>query len=256
MVFTPVQTRRTFEEAVEQIAEKIKLGELRVGDRLPSERALADRMQISRPTLREAVKVLQDSGLVEVRRGSGGGMFVATDFVPPELLADRRAMRIGEVAQVLEARRMLEPRVAQLASMRAGDDDFQAMERSIEDMRALVAKGPLASTDRFLQLDVQFHLGIARATGNDMIVRLVRQLYRELEIARDMAMHHDLVPDWTIAIHLRTLTALRSGDLSTVDAVMDEHLNQLERTWEQETGRALVRPTPEFLLPLAGRREG
>ena len=257
MVFSPVQTRRTFEEAVEQIAEKIKLGELRVGDRLPSERALAEQMQISRPTLREAVKVLQDSGLVEVRRGSGGGMFVSTELVPPELLANRRDMRIGEVAQVLEARRLLEPRVAQLAAMRAGDDDFQAMERSIEDMRALVERGPLGHagrTDRFLQLDVQFHLGIARATGNAMIVTLVRQLYRELEIARDMAMHHELVPDWTIAVHVRTLGALRSGDLAAVDLVMDEHLAQLEKTWEQETGRALVRPTPEFLLPLAGRR--
>jgi DNA-binding FadR family transcriptional regulator len=257
MVFSPVQTRRTFEEAVDQIAEKIKLGELRVGDRLPSERALAEQMQISRPTLREAVKVLHDSGLVEVRRGSGGGMFVATELVPPELLATRRDMRIGEVAQVLEARRLLEPRVAQLAAMRAGDDDFRAMDRSIGDMRELVSGGPLTGggrEDRFLQLDVQFHLGIARATGNDMIVTLVRQLYRELEIARDMAMHHELVPDWTITIHDRTLAALRSGDLAQVDQVMDEHLAQLERTWEQETGRALVRPTPEFLLPLAARR--
>ncbi|HVL95873.1 MAG TPA: FCD domain-containing protein [Solirubrobacteraceae bacterium] len=256
MVFTPVQTRRTFEEAVEQIAEKIKLGELRVGDRLPSERALAEQMQISRPTLREAVKVLADSGLIEVRRGSGGGMFIATELVPPELL-HRRDMRIGEVAQVLEARRLLEPRVAQLAAMRAGDDDFHAMERSIEDMRVLVGGGPLTGggrEDRFLQLDVQFHLGMARATGNDMLLTLVRQLYRELEIARDMAMHHELVPDWTIDVHLRTLAALRSGDLAHVDQVMDEHLAQLERTWEQETGRALVRPTPEFLAPLAARR--
>src|SRR3954467_11925778 len=139
MVFSPVQTRRTFEEAVEQIAEKIKLGQLRGGDRLPSERALADQMQISRPTLREAVKVLQDSGLVEVRRGSGGGMFVATELVPPELLARRRDMRIGEVAQVLEARRVLEPRVAALAAMRAGEDDFRAMERTIADQRELIA---------------------------------------------------------------------------------------------------------------------
>ena len=259
MAFEPVQTRKTFEEAVEQIAEKIKLGELRVGDRLPSERALAEQMQISRPTLREAVKVLHDSGLVEVRRGSGGGMFVSTDLVPPELIAHRRDMRIGEVAQVLEARRLLEPRVAQLAAMRAADDDLQAMERSIEDMRALVREGGGSvlsggREDRFLQLDVQFHLGIARGTGNEMLVSLVRQLYRELEIARDMAMHHELVPDWTIEIHERTLAAIRSGDLERLDAVMDEHLAQLERTWEQETGRRLVRPTPDFLLPLADRQ--
>lgn len=250
-VFTPVQTRRTFEEAVEQIAEKVKLGELHRGDRLPSERALADQMRISRPTLREAIKVLQDSGLVEVRRGAGGGMFVATELVPPELLASRRDMRIGEVAQVLEARRVLEPRVAALAAMRAGEDDFRAMERTIADQRELIADGDLlreGRADRFLALDVRFHLAIARASGNTMLVGLVRQLYRELEIARDTAMHHATVPEWVIDVHERTLAAIRSGDLEAVDRVMDEHLAELERTWEQETGRSLVRPTPGFLV--------
>jgi DNA-binding FadR family transcriptional regulator len=250
-VFTPVQTRRTFEEAVEQIAEKVKVGELHAGDRLPSERALADQMQISRPTLREAIKVLQDSGLIAVRRGAGGGMFVATEIVPPELLARRRDLRITEVAQVLEARRVLEPRVAQLAAMRAGEDDFEAMERTIADQRAIVEAGDVLRAgreDRFLALDVRFHLAIARASGNAMLVGLVRQLYRELEIARDMAMHHATVPDWVIDVHERTLAAIRSGDLDAVDRVMDEHLAELERTWEQETGRALVRPVPDFLL--------
>jgi DNA-binding FadR family transcriptional regulator len=250
-VFTPVQTRRTFEEAVEQIAEKVKLGELQVGDRLPSERALAEQMQISRPTLREAVKVLVDSGLVAVRRGAGGGMFVVTELVPPELLARRRELRISEVAQVLEARRVLEPRVAALAAMRAGDEDFRALERTIDEQRRLAAAGGVVASgneDRFLALDVRFHLGIARASGNAMLVGLVRQLYRDLEIARDMAMHHETVPDWVIDVHERTLAAIRSGDLEAVDRVMDEHLAGLERTWEQETGRALLRPVPEFLL--------
>lgn len=244
-MFTAVQTRRTFEEAVTQIAEKIKLGELSVGDRLPSERALAEQMQISRPTLREAVKILQDSGLIDVRRGAGGGMFVATELVPPDLLAIRRDMRIHEVAQVLEARRLLEPRVAQLAAARAGEEDFAAMERSIADQRALVEQGSIlreGREDRFLALDVRFHLALARSTGNAVLVGLVRAVYRDLEIARDMAMHRETVPDWSIDIHERTLAAVRSGDLERVEEVMDEHLGQLERTWEQETGSMRVRP--------------
>ncbi len=247
----PVQTRRTFEEAVEQIAEQIKLGELRVGDRLPSERALAELMQISRPTLREAIKVMQDSGLIDVRRGAGGGMFVATELVPPDLVARRRDLRIHEVAQVLEARRLLEPRVAQLAAARAGEEDFLAMERTITDQQTLVAQGSILKAgreDRFLTLDVRFHLALARSTGNAVLVGLVRSVYRDLEIARDMAMHRETVPDWSIDMHQRTLAAVRSGDLDAVDGVMDEHLAQLERTWEQETGTPLVRPTPGFLV--------
>ena len=75
----------------------------------------------------------------------------------------------------------------------------------------------------------------------------MRVLFRQLEIARDMAMHLPLVPEWTIEIHERTLAAVRSGDLVEVEAVMDEHVGQLERTWEEET-RALVAPA-DFLLP-------
>jgi DNA-binding FadR family transcriptional regulator len=256
-LFTPVQTRRTFEEAVAQIAEKLKLGELHAGDRLPSERDLAAQMQISRPTLREAIKVLSESGVVEVKPGPSGGMFIVSEFVPPELVRSKSHMRVSEVAGVLEARRMLEPRVAQLAAARAGEADFQAMRRTIEQMRDLAASGAaLRNEDRFLQLDVQFHLAIARATGNATIASLVRSLFRELEIARDMAMHVPLVADWMIDIHERTLAAIESGDLDAVERVMDEHIGQLEQTWEQETGRALLRQMPAFLFPGATSAPG
>jgi GntR family transcriptional regulator, transcriptional repressor for pyruvate dehydrogenase complex len=234
-MFTPVRTRRTFEEAAQQIAEKVRSGELRVGDRLPGERALAAQMEISRPTLREAIAVLAEAGLLTVRRGPGGGMFVASDVVPVELVRQRSSMRLGEVASVLEARRLLEPRVAQLAAVRAGDADFTALERSIEAMRAIVEAGyGPADEDRFLQLDVQFHLALARATGNPTVETLMRALIRQLEIARDMAMHAPAVPEWTIDIHERTLAAVRSGDLDEVEAVMDEHLAQLEQTWNHQ----------------------
>jgi len=238
--FTPVQTRRTFEEAADQIAEKVRSGELRTGDRLPGERSLALQMEISRPTLREAVKVLVDAGVLEVRRGPGGGMYVATDVVPTELVRHSASLRLAEIAAVLEARRMLEPRVAQLAAERATEEDFEALERSIDAMRRLVDGGwHPRHEDRFLQLDVQFHLALARAAGNPTVETLMRTLFRQLEIARDMAMHVPLVPEWTIGIHERTLAALRAGDPDEVAAVMDEHLGQLERTTEGEPDRVV-----------------
>jgi GntR family transcriptional repressor for pyruvate dehydrogenase complex len=239
-VFTPVQTRRTFEEAADQIAEKVRTGELRTGDRLPGERSLAAQMEISRPTLREAVKVLGDAGVLEVRRGPGGGMYVATDVVPTDLVRHSASLRLAEIAAVLEARRLLEPRVAQLAAERATEEDFDTLERSIEAMRVLVGGGwHPRHEDRFLQLDVQFHLALARAAGNPTVETLMRMLFRQLEIARDMAMHIPLVPEWTIGIHERTLAALRSGEPDEVEAVMSEHLGQLERTYEGEPDRVV-----------------
>ncbi len=252
--FQPVATRRTFEEAVEQIAEKVKSGDLHVGDRLPSERDLAAQMRISRPTLREAVKALAEAGVLEVRRGQSGGIFVAAEVVPRELLHSRQEIRFGEVAGVLEARRLLEPRVAQLAAVHANDDDFATMARTIERQRELAASDDfLRHEDLFLQLDLKFHLALARATRNATIVSLMRSLLGHLEIARDMAMHAPLVPDWTIDIHERTLSAVRSANFARIDEVMDEHLAQLEQIWERETGRGLVRPLPDFLQPVAER---
>lgn len=238
-MFDPVRTRRTFEEAVEQIAGKVKTGELRPGDRLPSERELAARMQISRPTLREAVRVLVDSGVVAVRSGPGGGMSIAADVVPPELVRRRSRLRVDELGGVLEARRILEPQVARLAAGRATETDFEVMERTIFEQRALVRRGGvLDSEDRFLALDVRFHLAMARATGNRTIASLVRSLFDDLEIARDMAMHVPPVPGWAIDVHERTLAAIRTGDPDAIDAVMDEHLAKLEQTWDDEVGAA------------------
>jgi GntR family transcriptional regulator, transcriptional repressor for pyruvate dehydrogenase complex len=252
--FEPVATRRTFEGAVEQIAEKIKAGDLHAGDRLPSERELAAQMRISRPTLREAIKTLTEAGVLEVRRGQSGGIFVASELVPRELLLSRQEIRFGEIAGVLEARRLLEPRVAQLAAVHATEDDFVAMARTIERQRELAASDDfLSHEDLFLQLDLKFHLALARATRNSTIVGLMRTLLRQLEIARDMAMHAPLVPDWTIEIHERTLFAVRAADFPLIDEVMDEHLAQLEQIWERETGRGLVRQLPDFLQPVAER---
>jgi GntR family transcriptional regulator, transcriptional repressor for pyruvate dehydrogenase complex len=252
--FVPVGPRRTFEGAVEQIAERIREGELSAGDRLPSERELAAAMRISRPTLREAVRVLADAGVLSVRSGSTGGIFVASDYVPLELLRSKSDLRLDEVAGVLEARRLIEPRVAQLAAVNAHEHDYALMQRTIDAQKALLAGGDvLAHEDRFLQLDTQFHIRIARATGNSTIVSLMRTVLRRLEIARDLAMHQAPTVPWVIDVHERTLTAIRSADHDRIEEVMDEHLAAMEQAWERATGRALHRPVPDFLLPVAER---
>ena len=164
---------------------------------------------------------------------------------------------MSEVAGVLEARRLLEPRVAQLAAVHASEDDFAVMAALIERKRELARRDDvLRHEDLFLQLDLKFHLAMAHATRNSTVVSLMRSLFKRLEIARDMAVHAPPVPDWVIDVHERTLAAIRSADFPAIEAVMDEHLAQLEQIWEQETGRGLVRPLPDFLQPVAERSRG
>jgi DNA-binding FadR family transcriptional regulator len=255
--FVPVGPKRTFEGAVTQIAERIRLGEFSEGDRLPAERDLAAAMQISRATLREAVGVLANAGILTVRPGSAGGIFVASDYVPFELLRSRQDVRMGEVSGVLVARRLIEPRVAQLASMNAREEDFSRLQALTDAQKALYESGNiLDNEDRFLQLGTQFHLRIARATGNATIVSLMRMLLKQLEIARDMSIHQPLMAARSIELHDKTLAAIRSADQEHIEAVMDEHLSAMEQNWERETGRVLVRTVPEFLRPVAERLSG
>jgi DNA-binding FadR family transcriptional regulator len=105
--------------------------------------------------------------------------------------------------------------------------------------------------DLFLQLDLQFHVLIARASRNNTVVGLTHNLIRDLELARNIAMREPSTPNWVIDIHECTLAAIRSRDLTLVETVMDEHLSVLERSWEKVSGRALLRPIPDFLKPMA-----
>ena len=142
------------------------------------------------------------------------------------------------------------------SAVNAGEEDFAALERVIAAQRALAAQGDvLAHEDRFLQLDTQFHVRIARATGNATIVSLMRTLLRRLEIARDVALRQAPAVPWMIDVHERTVAAIRSADHDRIERVMDEHLAELEHAWERATDRLLVRPVPDFLRPLAERRE-
>src|SRR5262249_21847307 len=156
----------------------------------------------------------------QVRPGPAGGMFVRSEVVPLDLLQERRELRVNEVAQLLEARRLLEPQVAQLAARYGTETDFAAMERTIGLQREATADHL-----RSLQLDLRFHLQMARATRNDTIVSLMRTVLRQLEIARDMTLHGAKgEADLAIAIHERTLLALRRRDPKAISLAMDEHM--------------------------------
>ena len=241
-LFKPVRTRRTFEEALEQIVDAIQAGDLRVGDRLDSERALSTQMEISRPTLREAIRILSDAGVVELRSRPRGGLFVRSERIPRELLARHSELRLSEVAGVLQARRLFEPRVAQLAGLCATDDDIDALRRTVE-LQSECAN----DHSRAMQLDYRFHLLIARATHNATVVQQMRVLLERLEIARDMTPRGPEDAELEVGIHERTLQAIMTGDAERIEEAMDEHLSYLECIWE-ETGRVRLRRVPDFLL--------
>ena len=213
-----------------ELAEAIRTGEFRRGDRFPSERVLAAELDVSRPTLREAIRVLADAAVVEVRPGAAGGTFVVSEVIPPELY-ERLQMRVSGIPAVLEARRLFEPEVAMLAAANGTEAEFDAMQRVVDLQYAARDDWP-----RVTQLDTRFHLELARATHNPVVVSMMAALSRQLEIARSTRVARPITADEAIAVNQRTLDAIRSRDRRRVAREMDRHLALLEQTWRDSSG--------------------
>jgi GntR family transcriptional repressor for pyruvate dehydrogenase complex len=247
-LFPPVRTRGAVEGAVALIAERIHAGELQIGERLPSERTLASQLEVSRRTLREAIKSLVQVGVLDVKPGAGGGTFVCSDSVPIGLVTKPTEFRLNEISHVLETRRLVEPAVAQLAAIFAEVEDFALMERTIDLQRE--AEDPA----RQLRFDTRFHILIARATGNPVVVEMMKDILAKIEVAREMALSGPADPELAVDVHEQTLAALRSRDPEQVEAAMDEHLAFLERRWVAQGGRLRLAQLRDTVLPRRASR--
>jgi GntR family transcriptional repressor for pyruvate dehydrogenase complex len=171
--FTPVRSLRLSEEIIRQIARLVADGSLRLNDRFPSERALQERWQVSRPVLREAFRVLEMQGIVESRPGAG--RYLRSDHVPdPGRLHRTRVLQDREhLLQVWDAREAVEGKAAELAARRGSADEIAAIERALTVLDA----ASIPDLRRF-DLNRDFHMSIARASGNLMIEDMVAALLR------------------------------------------------------------------------------
>lgn len=241
--------RGNVQDVVTVLSERIRRGDLRFGDRLPAERALAASLNVSRTTLRKGIRVLADAGVLEILSGVGrrSGTVVRSELVPAELIG-RPAPPISEISGVLQARRLLEPRVAQLAGYAATEEDLAEIAQVIEQQREAAAAGDV---ERVRQLDPSFHLEIARATHNETVVVLMQTLLLRLDLTRRPTVG-EREAELTVDIHERTLAAIAGGDPFRIEVTMDEHLRMLESSWERDSGRDLPRAVPDFLQ----RRDG
>jgi GntR family transcriptional repressor for pyruvate dehydrogenase complex len=242
LAFQPIRTPRTFEQVIAQITDAIATGALRPGDSLPSERALAAEMDVSRRTIREAARTLADVGVLTIQPPPRGGMVVRTEIVPAELthLVETRE---SEISDVLETRRLIEPRVAQLAGVYAEREDFDELARTIE------LQQPDSDRETYLALESRFHLTMARASRNTVVYRLMKDLIGRVILAADISYRGS--PNAVEAardIHERTLAALKTRDPAVIAVVMDEHLRFLEDRWEAQGGRLRYRAVPTFLI--------
>ncbi|GAA2859808.1 GntR family transcriptional regulator [Streptosporangium fragile] len=221
VAFRPVRAGNAFEETVERLLQVIKLGAVAHGEKLPPERELATRLGISRVTLREAIRALQEAGYLDVRRGRYGGAFVTYQPAPAQHEDLRRAvadMGTADLDDALTFRMAVECGAAQvLAGAELTLAQRRALRRRLEEVNS-------AGPDDYRRLDTAFHLAIAELTGSPLLaaacadarlrvtdlLNAIPVLQRNIEHA---AVQHEAI-----------VTAILTGDPDAARRAVTEHL--------------------------------
>jgi GntR family transcriptional repressor for pyruvate dehydrogenase complex len=174
---------RLSEEVGGDLQRRIARGELKPGDRLPTEKALGEAFGVSRAVVREAIARLKADGLIETRQGSGAFVVEA-----PKTINLRFWKGVGsemdELRDIFELRAMVEGAVAELAAQRRDKKDLKAMARHLKEMDEAMAAGVDGT-----EADDNFHIAMAKATHNSYISRLVEFLGRHFSDSRKLSWH-------------------------------------------------------------------
>jgi GntR family transcriptional regulator, transcriptional repressor for pyruvate dehydrogenase complex len=177
-MFQSAKPTKIFQDVVAQIEEAILTGRLRTGETLPSERDLKDTFQISRGTLREALRVLEQKGLIEIRLGVGGGSVVKSveaDSVSASLGLLIRSQKVS-LNHLAEFREIVEGSVAAQAAERRTPEDVKCLKALLAEARDCVGPGQ-GRRDEFLEADKRIHLAVAAATGNPLHVSVLGSIH-------------------------------------------------------------------------------
>lgn len=227
-LFNRVSAGRISELIVDQIRDLIRQGQLNPGDRLPAERELCERFGVSRVTVREALRVLESNGLIEIRVGARGGAFVTTPDRSRvgEGLADLLSMSAVSAADVTELRFILELGLVPLVCERATDEDIAALRELCRRARAEARK----TADYSMDLSAEFHVRVAESTHNAAVAMLVESFRGPLLMSLEAA--HDRAPQMGrvgVREHEQFVDAIAARDPEKASTIMREHLGRTAR---------------------------
>lgn len=235
----------------EQIEQLIVDGKLKPGEALPSERDLATQLGVSRPSVREALLLLESRGLVGARRGGG---YAVTDVTAPTMtdpLAHLLQRHPSAVDDVLEVRHGLECVAAYFAATRATDADIKGLRERAATMRRRRKK---LDAGEMVDLDVDFHMAIAEASHNVALVHVMRGIFNLMRLnilrAREAMYHQEETLSLLDQQHTALADAIASRDASAARAAANVHLSFTQVSLRELGGNAKpVPPSP----PAAGR---
>jgi GntR family transcriptional regulator, transcriptional repressor for pyruvate dehydrogenase complex len=220
----PIRKTRAYEEIVRQLQSLIADGQFRPGDRLMTERELAEQFRVSRVTVRQALSVLQAMGLVESRVGDG--TFARRSQAPTvTVLAPVLSPPRSSLLEQLELGRLIEPEVARLAASRATPIHLEEMARYIGQQKHKMEQG-----QPFIDEDSAFHMAVARSSGNDLLVRMMESIHELLRDSRQQSLQTRAGMARSLAGHERIMDAIRRHDPGAAHRAMRRHVLEVEST--------------------------
>lgn len=221
--YRPIERRKTYELVAGQLIAQISARRLKPGDRLPPERQLVESYAVGRSSVREALRMLESKGLIE---SSGNGSFSVATYLNPlnESLDLLVAVDAVDFSELFEVRRIVEGEAAALAASRRTKAETRALTEAIEQM-----EDGLPSEERFITADLRFHMLVAQATRNRVVVQLMDAIRSLLQRSLSSSYHIPGSPERAIEMHRLIFEAIEAKRPEEARQRMQEHVARVER---------------------------
>jgi len=220
--FELIRRNKVYEEVAKQI-ERLILNKLNPGDKLPSERELAEMLKVSRSSIRDAIRGLELKGLVEPRQGAGTIVRETSVDAVANPFARALERRKEMVSELLDFRRMLEPPLAARAAAHVSADEVSEMEEILQRQQEKQSQGEAAIAE-----DTEFHYSVALASGNSVVLKVLDTLMDLLRETRERSVQLKGRPQKSLAGHRRILGAIKRHDAEAAMAAMRRHIEDIE----------------------------
>ncbi|GAA0125928.1 FadR/GntR family transcriptional regulator [Clostridium sp. CTA-19] len=231
-MFSPIKNTRVYEKVIEQIKEMIITGTFKKGDKLPSEREMAESLQVSRTSIREALRELEIMGLIESRQGEGN--FIKNSFENTLLkpLSTIFLLKESNSDEILELRNIIERGSVVLAAERITDEELAEMELLFDESLKSDLK------DTLVDVDIDFHYKIAQASKNFLILSILNAISFLIEafikdIRRNVITKEENI-NMLIQQHRDILSALKNHDPVVAEKAMLDHLQYVNTQMKKE----------------------
>lgn len=208
--FQTLNRTKLVDEVVVQLQKIISSGELQYGDKIPTEPELMEQFGVGRSTIREAVRVLVHAGLLEKKQGFG--TYLSANSVIQEPLVHR--LRRAEIVEVYEVRKMLELEISRLAAQRRDDQDLEHMRDYLDQRAEALSKG---DTDGYLNADIEFHIAVAVASKNHVVVDLYRTFSSVLRDALNKLAKEKEGHDPNTHYHEKLYDSIKAKDVAAAE---------------------------------------